>query len=79
MKQTRIDIHAYIYYVNAVVETPQLTATDRCDACHAQAYVRVELASGELFFCAHHAREHRASLEKVAIRIIDETGRIDAE
>ncbi|QTG76280.1 DUF7455 domain-containing protein [Trueperella pecoris] len=59
--------------MNATLETPTLTAADRCDACNAQAYVRVELGSGELFFCAHHARKHMPALEKVALNIVDET------
>jgi hypothetical protein len=56
-----------------------LTASDRCDRCGAQAYVRVTLLSGsELFFCAHHAREHEPRLREVAVAIYDETRRLDA-
>ena len=55
-----------------------LTASDRCDRCSAQAYVRVILASGaELLFCAHHAREHESRLREVAATIQDETERLD--
>jgi hypothetical protein len=55
-----------------------LTASDRCDRCGAQAYVRVILASGaELLFCAHHAREHESRLREVAATIHDETERLD--
>jgi hypothetical protein len=54
-----------------------LGAADRCDRCGAQAYLRVELASGlELLFCAHHAREHDAKLREVAVNLIDETHRL---
>lgn len=54
-----------------------LTAADRCDRCGAQAYLRVELASGlELLFCAHHAREHDAKLREVAVAVIDETHKL---
>lgn len=31
-----------------------LNATDRCDKCGAQAYVRVKGSTGELLFCGHH-------------------------
>jgi len=31
-----------------------LSAEDRCDACSAQAYVKVTGVSGELAFCSHH-------------------------
>jgi hypothetical protein len=65
--------------VTTVVERPALNATDRCDRCGAQAYVRVELAGGaELLFCAHHAREHEDKLRDVAVSIHDETGRLAA-
>lgn len=61
----------------AVAPSPQFTALDRCDRCGAQAYVRVELASGgELLFCAHHAREHSDKLQQVASTIHDETGKL---
>lgn len=59
----------------AVAVSPKFTALDRCDRCGAQAYVRVELASGrELLFCAHHAREHADKLHQVASTIHDESG-----
>jgi hypothetical protein len=59
----------------AVAPSPKFTALDRCDRCGAQAYVRVELASGrDLLFCAHHAREHADKLHQVASTIHDETG-----
>ena len=65
--------------MTTVIERPALNATDRCDRCGAQAYVRVELAGGaELLFCAHHAREHEDKLRDVAVSIHDETGRLAA-
>ena len=64
--------------MTALAERPALNATDRCDRCGAQAYVRVELSSGlELLFCAHHARAHHDKLQDVAATIHDETGRLD--
>jgi hypothetical protein len=60
----------------AVAPSP-LTASDRCDRCGAQAYLRVNLASGgELLFCAHHAREHGEKLRTIAVNVHDETGRL---
>ncbi len=60
----------------AVASNP-LTASDRCDRCGAQAYLRVHLASGsELLFCAHHAREHGDKLKTVAVTVHDETGKL---
>lgn len=57
--------------------TAPLTASDRCDRCGAQAYLRVELATGtELLFCAHHAREHGDKLREVAINVHDETHKL---
>lgn len=59
--------------------TPELSATDRCDSCGSQAYVRVRLQSGELFFCAHHADEVRDALKPTAIEWHDETDRLRDE
>jgi hypothetical protein len=54
-----------------------LTATDRCDRCGAQAYVRVLLPSRlELLFCAHHNRQYATALTKIAVEIRDETDRL---
>lgn len=53
-----------------------LTTADRCDACGAQAYVRVVLSSGELLFCAHHGRKNAAALEQVALFVQDESARL---
>ena len=55
-----------------------MTASDRCDRCGAQAYIRVTLLSGsDLMFCAHHAREHESRLREVAVAIYDESNRLD--
>ena len=54
-----------------------LSASDRCDRCGAQAYLRVELQSGgELLFCAHHAREHSDQLKEIAVTFVDETDKL---
>ncbi|QIK76315.1 hypothetical protein G7071_13690 [Nocardioides piscis] len=54
-----------------------LTASDRCDRCGAQAYLRVELQTGgELLFCAHHAREHGDKLRSIASNVQDETHKL---
>lgn len=52
---------------------PALTAADRCDYCGARAWVRVTLASGQLLFCAHHARQHMEALRASALSIQDDT------
>jgi hypothetical protein len=62
--------------IDEVVGGYQLSALDRCDSCGAQAYVRVTLASGELLFCAHHAKEVRPKLEPIAVEWHDETARL---
>jgi len=54
-----------------------LTATDRCDRCGAQAYIRATLVSGsDLLFCAHHAREYEAGLRAIDADIYDEAERL---
>ena len=55
---------------------PQLTAADRCDACAAQAYVRVTVNGTELLFCAHHAKKHQQKLEAIAESWHDESARL---
>ncbi|MGV9187964.1 DUF7455 domain-containing protein [Arcanobacterium canis] len=55
---------------------PTLTTADRCDACGAQAYVRVTMPFGELLFCAHHATEHKSKIDELAISVLDERERI---
>jgi len=55
-----------------------LTGFDRCDACNAQAYVRVTLPSGQLMFCAHHARAHKPAYERIAVSILDESDKLSA-
>ena len=61
----------------AMAPTKPLKATDLCDRCGAQAYVRVVLpGAGELLFCAHHNRQHADALAKIAVEIQDETDRL---
>ena len=66
--------------MNATLEARELNATHRCDACGAQAYVRVVLEStgGELLFCAHHARVNEEKLRPLAATWQDETEHIGA-
>lgn len=59
-----------------VTQATSLTALDRCDVCGAQAYIRVELASGDLIFCAHHGNEKKAQLEPVALSWHDESSKL---
>ena len=62
----------------ALAPHPPLTASDRCDRCGAQAYIRVVLTSGgELLFCAHHGRAHADKLRDVAQMIHDESERLE--
>jgi hypothetical protein len=60
------------------IEARELTATDRCDRCGAQAYVRTVLGSGsELLFCSHHWHDNENRLREIAVNIQDQTGRLD--
>lgn len=54
----------------------ELTAADRCDRCGAQAYLRVTLEQGQLFFCAHHGRIVIPALQDIALEILDESDRL---
>jgi hypothetical protein len=60
-----------------IATTTSLTASDRCDRCGAQAYIRVVMASGgELLFCAHHGRQYELKLREIAHEYHDETARL---
>jgi hypothetical protein len=53
------------------VQAPTTPATpERCDRCPARARVRAELWSGELLFCAHHAREHTVPLLDIGATLV---------
>lgn len=57
--------------------TQALSATDRCDRCNAQAYVRVVLPAGtDLLFCAHHWSAYEEALRPQAAQIVDETHKL---
>lgn len=58
-------------------QSPTLTATDRCDSCGAQAYIRVTMPSGQdLLFCAHHGNKHREKLSGQGFVWHDESYRL---
>ncbi len=58
----------------------RLSAADRCDRCGARAYIRARLRSGgELYFCAHHGRQHLPSLVGQASEIHDESDQLTAD
>jgi len=65
--------------VDALESAFQLTALDRCDSCGAQAYIRVEMASGELLFCAHHGKKYQDKLAGVATSWHDESAKLNAD
>ena len=56
--------------VDTVTLHPPLTRADRCDRCSAAARVRAVLPGGELLFCGHHARAHRAPLLAAGARLV---------
>ncbi len=63
----------------AVVELEpahQLTASDRCDSCGAQAYIRVAIGSSELLFCSHHGKKYQEKLATIASDWHDESDRL---
>ena len=61
------------------LDAQQLTAADRCDLCGAQAYIRVQMNSGELLFCAHHGKKYQEKLTQVATDWHDESARLFTE
>jgi hypothetical protein len=63
----------------AHVNDAPLTGLDRCDSCGAQAYIRAELATGELLFCAHHGARFKESMADKVLSWHDETSRLFEE
>ena len=69
----------------ADMHKPTLNALHRCDACGSRAYVHVIIETGlndagyvdngELFWCAHHAREHMPVIKARCnvLHLLDET------
>jgi hypothetical protein len=62
--------------VTTTIDASPLTATDRCDRCGAQAYIRATMESGfDLLLCAHHFHENEGRLREIA-SIHDESDRL---
>ncbi len=70
------DLQSTLIDDSATQATTPLSATDRCDSCGAQAYVRVTIQSGALLFCGHHAAKHKDQLITQALAWHDETFRL---
>ena len=72
--------------MNTMIEQEEqvwlMDATDRCDRCSAQAYVKVIGQSGELLFCSHHYNkvvDDAVGYEKIMkfmVEVIDERKRL---
>lgn len=62
--------------VTTALATSPIKATDRCDSCGAQAYIRAVLPDGELLFCGHHGRKFEAKLRPMTVEWHDETSRL---
>ncbi|MDT4922431.1 MAG: hypothetical protein QOG01_144 [Pseudonocardiales bacterium] len=63
--------------MTTTIAASPLTATDRCDRCGAQAYVRATMASGfDLLLCAHHFHENETRLREIGASIQDESDRL---
>ena len=73
--------------MNTMIEQEEqvwlLDATDRCDRCAAQAYIKVIGRTGELLFCGHHYNavvDNAVGYDKIMkfmVEIIDERKRLE--
>lgn len=54
-----------------------LTASDRCDSCGSQAFVRAVMPHGELLFCSHHGRKFHDQLAPLVTKWVDESHRLE--
>lgn len=63
--------------VESKQEEINLTVSDRCDSCGAQAFVYVKGLAGELYFCGHHFAKNEDKLKSWAFTILDQRDRIN--
>ena len=63
----------------AAVAPHAFSASDRCDRCGAQAFMRAVLTAGDLLFCAHHGREYGDILAAKALVVEDASETINAK
>jgi hypothetical protein len=60
-----------------------LDATDRCDKCSAQAYIKVIGKVGELLFCSHHYNrimddaDGYSKMMDFIVEVVDERNRLE--
>lgn len=60
-----------------------LDATDRCDRCQAQAYIKVIGKVGDLLFCNHHYNKAMndpkgyESMMNFMVEVVDERARLE--
>jgi hypothetical protein len=63
--------------METITAPAQLSVTDRCDRCGAQAYVLVRLQSGlDLLFCAHHYAKHADALKPLTAEVVDDSHKL---
>lgn len=55
-------------------KTRPIRTSDVCDRCGTRAKVRATLASGELYFCGHHARQTGNKLVMQSVQVYDPEG-----
>jgi hypothetical protein len=65
--------------VDELASAHELTASDRCDSCGAQAYIRVSIGDSELLFCPPHGKKHQDKLAANATVWHDESARLLTE
>ena len=72
--------------MNMLVEESKvwlLDATDRCDKCSAQAYIKVIGKVGELLFCSHHYNrimddaDGYSKMMDFIVEVVDERNRLE--
>ncbi len=65
-----------------IVQNPndvELTASDRCDYCGAQAFIHAKFLSGELLLCNHDYRKWKEKIDATAFEVSDFSERINAK
>jgi hypothetical protein len=57
----------------------ELTASDRCDYCGAQAFVVASFLAGPLLLCGHDYAEWQIKIDATAFEVLDYRERINAK
>lgn len=57
----------------------ELTVSDRCDYCNAQAFVIARMMAGPIYLCGHDYAKWQTKIDATAFEVVDFRDRINAK